>query len=389
MGRKRQGPVQLSGSTWYARLHVPLALRPVVQKTRLIKSLGTSNHSEALRRYSAAIKQLEQELVVLSQGETLSKMVDILRCDDNDLSDYEKATIALNTRELDETNATHLSVFEAIVQNKPLTPTWQHLLDAWIKDRNRTKARDLAESTLKSARLAVSLIEPLGLPKDLQKRDVRGWVDNQSCSATTTTQRFRLLSSIYQTALDLDLLEGSNPFNNVRVRAETREENKRRSFTDDELIILKANDSFLFDLVCVGMRPGEYSSRRNEDFDGDCILVRDNPALKWRTKTISSKRRVPVPSWFRLMPERMPRTNQIALQRQCRELLGDDLRISPHSARHTHIELARRCGADNLVVAELVGHGKATMGSRYGQYPDDVLKREASKIWDLIDCITR
>ena len=48
MGRKSHSPVRLNkGLTYYARLSVPLKLRALSGKTRLIRSLETTNHSIA------------------------------------------------------------------------------------------------------------------------------------------------------------------------------------------------------------------------------------------------------------------------------------------------------------------------------------------------------
>ena len=64
MGRRLAGPVKLpnSGDSWYARLTVKPSLRPVAGRTRLLRSLGTTEHSVALQRWPAAYKALEQEL---------------------------------------------------------------------------------------------------------------------------------------------------------------------------------------------------------------------------------------------------------------------------------------------------------------------------------------
>ena len=63
MGRRRKGPVQLNGGdTWYARLWVPEKDRKTASKGTLIRSLKTTNHSEALKRYGAAYAELEREL---------------------------------------------------------------------------------------------------------------------------------------------------------------------------------------------------------------------------------------------------------------------------------------------------------------------------------------
>jgi hypothetical protein len=73
MGRKSHGPVRLNnGLTYYARLSVPIKLRALAGKTRLIRSLETTNHSVALKRYGTVMQQLEQELDRLINGGTFN-----------------------------------------------------------------------------------------------------------------------------------------------------------------------------------------------------------------------------------------------------------------------------------------------------------------------------
>lgn len=77
MGRRRSGPVKLNGGdTWYVRLWVKPADVAAAGKKRLIQSLKTTDHSEALKRYGAAYAALEEELQTLLKPETLRDRVE-------------------------------------------------------------------------------------------------------------------------------------------------------------------------------------------------------------------------------------------------------------------------------------------------------------------------
>ena len=63
MGRHRNGPVRLNGDhTWYVRLWVKPEQVAQAGKKTLIRSLKTTDHSEALKTYGAAYASLEREL---------------------------------------------------------------------------------------------------------------------------------------------------------------------------------------------------------------------------------------------------------------------------------------------------------------------------------------
>ena len=72
MGRRRKGPVRLNGGdTWYVCLWVKPSDVAKIGKKTLIRSLKTTDHSEALKRYGAAYTDLEQELEALLVGPDL------------------------------------------------------------------------------------------------------------------------------------------------------------------------------------------------------------------------------------------------------------------------------------------------------------------------------
>ena len=136
----------------------------------------------------------------------------------------------------------------------------------------------------------------------------------------------------------------------------------------------------VFQLCLTGLRAGEFFTREISDIEGNFLVVDKKPDFDWRPKTLSSVRRVAIPSEFILKP--------LGKKYQCgiRDL-GLDLRrfiddpTAPlHSSRHTFITLARRAGCNDSVVEALTGHRKKE-GSRsaqmYGEFDDHVLLGKA------------
>ena len=64
-----------------------------------------------------------------------------------------------------------------------------------------------------------------------------------------------------------------------------------------------------------------------------------------------------------------------------------DKAATPHSGRHTFYSLARRADVDLSVLTALTGHASketSRVAQSYGLFKDEVLIREASKVWELI-----
>ena len=395
LGRKSHGPVRLNGgATYYARLTIPIKLRARAGKTRLIRSLETSNHSEALKRYGTVIAQLEEELKCLLRGESLQQRVDNWnQYETNDVGGYpqteaEIAEGVLSVSELDPANPLHEEVYNAIRTGKPVAINWDELIEIWIKERNRVKQRNLSPASIAGAREAVKEFRKYtDYPSKVTKQLIRKYMDEHPASPVTVQTRCSYLSALIQCGISIDKLEGINPFSLVQYNAQTKTEDKRKAFSDDQLRELYKENSFLFMLCLTGMRPGEYCSRRSKDLIDNVISVTNEPDIPWTTKNNSSIRRVPRPENFCLMKQSIRIiTKMIYLQKEVRKRYSDK-RLTPHSGRHTFIELSRRAGCDPRVIDAITGHAKKTTSSTYGDYPDEVLTREIEKVWAYIDGI--
>lgn len=140
MGRRLAGPVKLrnSGESWYARLTVKPAERPLVGRSRLIRSLGTSDHSIALQRWPKAYQALQQELeqrIQKARSGELVRRQEIrerirLVWDDDQLAPAEVVEIVTGEKLTDPQEASPLfrQAFTAYTKRRELTYSWDELV---------------------------------------------------------------------------------------------------------------------------------------------------------------------------------------------------------------------------------------------------------------------
>ena len=384
MGRRLKGPVQLNNSpTWFARLTVPPKDRAAAGKTRLIRSLETTDHAVALRRWGPMMSHLENELRLLLAGNSARQVIELNR--GSVFLDDGEALPATEIASILGIENDSLAV-ESLITGKALPTTWEELLQHWARVKARSKARPLAPRTIKAAELAVGRIKMICPPHELKKESLRLFIRQleATLAPTSVRQQFNLIQSIYRTALAEDLVDGSDPFALITYAATTPQAQQRRAFTDDELRLL--NDELLL-LAMTGLRCGELSHSGPTDVDAGFLVIQDKTG--WRSKSISSQRRVPIPPGFTLKRYQNANGAEQKWRKQIRNLF-DDRKLTVHSCRHTYMTLSRRAGCDPRIVEQLVGHA-ATTGSRstaaYGAWPDAVLLNEAEKVWHLVHTI--
>ena len=168
MGRRRVGPFRLNGGdTWYVRLWVKPEQVAQAGKKTLIRSLKTTDHSEALKRYGAAYAALERELQGLLGAEGLRSRVESareheIRPRDHALTPFELAEIFLG--DFSPQDPTHQEVYEAFETGKPLSLSWQKALEVHLKVSNRTRPQPLASSTIYKYKQAVAFFSHMLLP---------------------------------------------------------------------------------------------------------------------------------------------------------------------------------------------------------------------------------
>lgn len=396
MGRLKTGPVRLNnGQTWYCRLFVPKPLRERAGKTRLVRSLETTEHTEALKRYGPCLRSLEDELRALLAGEAYRRAVSdwsgpYLEATDIDATDATQQF--LGVKDLDPGNPQHVEVFTAIQNATPISITWEEAIDLWIRVRNRGRARPLADGSVQAAVTAIDQIRKFGDPATLTKAKIREYIAEMEVhySSMTVATRFRMIQGVMNILMQEDKIE-TNPFLSVTYTATRDKEEEKRAYTDEELILVKSHLPLCYQMVLTGLRPGELASRLDKDIDGDMLVIDDQPCWNWRPKTLSSYRRVPIYPSFRLdYTKRRVNRRRSAYSEDLRKLIKDPL-CTPHSGRHTFYELSRRADCNPQVIEVIAGHAKkegSRSAAKYGGMPDTVLKREIQKVWDLAESIT-
>lgn len=389
MGRRRQGPVQLNkGDTWYVRLTVPPALRQKAGKARLIRSLGTTSHSIALSRYGAAYTELEKELQILVNGpvfrdrvaggeEDHSKgvMTDLQHNPKDVLSAKELTEIQLGS--FDPSNPLHLHVFNYYDKGTDLPMSWNEAVDLWVEVKSRESTRPPSPGSIAKAKRDCLTFSAYAQPSEITNDILDKFVSDQEklIKPGSVKDKLKSLSAVLTVLVKKRKINTNIVLNYSYVVGKT---SNKRAFTDDELRLVAKKCSPCLMLALTGMRPGELE---HGELDGDVLVVIDDENSKWRPKTLSSYRRVPLPANFVF-----PKTTARTWRDNIRKLISDKT-VTPHSGRHTFIEVARRAGADMSIVEEICGHGSTTGSTSqkgYGAFPDEVLRRESSKIWDFI-----
>ena len=407
MGRRRKGPVQLNGGdTWYARLWVPEKDRKTVGKGTLIRSLKTTSHAEALKRYGGVYTALEQELKNLLKPKGLDGLrqaVEAVRGDDTfsagELLEIVASDLLPSPASVpeDQNNPLLDQVYKALSTGQQIPLNWQEAIELWVTTRNREKARPLTGKTIRALQRSVESIQAFGQPTDISKDSVRSWIKQRELHKQPISVKadFKLLQGLFTVLLKADHVS-LNPFQAVGYTVAESLDAGKREFTDEELKIIKVECPEVFMMCLTSLRPGEFASRLPADLDGDMLIIDEQPSLMissnehWRPKTLSSYRRVPVPSDY-VSPDlkRTYKTRMVHSRGKIQSLFGDPL-CTPHSGRHTFYSLSRRAGLDRQISENIAGHA-SSIGSKtaknYGSFSDDVLKREAVKLWKFVQDI--
>ena len=400
MGRRLAGPVKLpnSGPNWYARLTVKPSLRPAAGCTRLLRSLGTTDHSIALQRWPAAYKALEQELQLRIRqsnadqqqlrAEIRSKLPLLWDCP-SELTTVEHAEHLTGERleHPDDASPLFVETWTALEAKRNLSLNWSELVELHAETIARRRGEALSQSWFKAARQAVSRVQQVTeTPDTITKEQIRALMDQlrtNGLSDKTISVQFGVLQSLIQTGMEEDKLTlAANPFRSVRFSAATKEEDRYLPFdlkTQLPLLLNETEHAWIFELLCTtGLRIGELLNRRQEDIQGQMLVI--GKTSDWKPKTKSSYRRIPIPLHLLghlkdLIPVSSPGAWEQRLRPQIRNLF-EDKQLVVHSCRHTFKSLARKVGMPSDVSDEIDGHKKkdvSTISDHYGDYPDDVL----------------
>ena len=233
----------------------------------------------------------------------------------------------------------------------------------------------------------MKFISRFGQPSQIDKQTVRNYIEQREIDVeeVTVASDLKILSALMDVLVSLDHVE-HNVFKDIKYNVGKK--SKRQAFTDEQIRLLSKIHKPAFLMIQTGMRPGELQwGTRDEENNVTVIKPVFNEKGKevWRPKSDSSHRRVILPPDYK-HPKYKYRQWVDSFRLEIK-----DFKWSLHSGRHTFIELSRRAGCEARVIEEYCGHGTktgSTSHAAYGQFPDEVLKREAGKVWVLIKEIT-
>ena len=395
VGRRKHGPRQLkSGGPFFAVLHIKQKDRPAVRKERLVRSLQTTDHSLALKRYAVALSQLEADLQALLKPQAFRERVECgresgLTGGNDPRAPLELARITLNGFNPEDPN--HDAVFQYCASGQPLPVAWDEALDLWLKEANRNRLEPVSAGTIPKVREAVEAFSHNGQPHQITKQIVRQWIDDmeEEYKPNSIKTKKGYLAAVFSALITNDRVNTSNPFKDVKYSVKTPLAEQRRSFTDEEIRLIHQKYPQVFWMIMTGLRSGEYFSRLYQDLHGQMLTIDRQPSkADWRPKTPSSYRRLPVPKDFELTPHKIMVSSKTTML--ARELSKDipDPTATVHSARHTFHSISRRANCNDSVIKAITGHAKkedSRVAQSYGLFADDVLLREAQKVWTFIE----
>ena len=343
---------------------------------------------------------MEQELQVRIQQshvDTQKLRVEIraklpLLWDGPNLEDFTNAELAehLTGERLDdpdEASPLFQETWVALEAKRTLSLNWPELVDLHAETIARRRGEPLSQSWFKAARQAVSrVLEVNESPDSITKEEIRALMEQlrtKGLSDKTISVQFGVLQSLIQTGMEEDKLTlAANPFRSVRFSASTKEQDRYLPFdlkTQLPVLLTEAEHAWIFELLCTtGLRIGELLNRRQQDIQGQMLVIGKTP--DWKPKTKSSYRMVPIPLHLLghlkdLIPVSSPGAWEQRLRPQIRNLF-DNKQLVIHSCRHTFKSIARKVGMPSDVSDEIDGHKKkdvSTISDHYGDYPDDVL----------------
>lgn len=422
MGRRR-GPRKKSngGPNWYACLTVPKELRAKAGKTELWRSLATANHSEATKRYGAAIEALEHELQALVTEPSLSELVEANRdceiiwgvpVESDGKTEYVESrevnpefVAELITERRADKEASFPLVLNALKNDEAMSLTWDELRSFYANARATKKGKSLSSSALFEVDKAIDQMRKHAeYPDLLTTRHCRAiykyFIEESGLKPKTIMSRLGMAKTMIKTGIKHEALKlQANPWDPVDFIVQDRPEDSYRPFTNDEvkeLFSRTTHPEAWYVLFGTALRIGELWSRDHSHLDGQMLRVVPTARQRNRLKTDTSIRRVPLNDkavhYFKsFFPyEKSKDSLQRYLRLELRQIGSWDDKLVIHSTRHTWKTWSRRVGMPIDVSDELDGHKKkitSDTSDGYGIYPDELLIEQNQKVWNYLDTL--
>ncbi|KGG25560.1 MULTISPECIES: tyrosine-type recombinase/integrase [unclassified Prochlorococcus] len=384
MPRAATGPRRIDSSGyWYA-------VKMIKGKRHHI-SLKTKIRSEALRRWPEA--QAELERIADPTKYKWFEPITYTELDPDTGKERVATTRAINLFNEEEVDLEVEEVVGGI--------NWDKAIEIAAKRHQRKRGGEVSKSWKENVEAGLRALPARAVkagPLSVKTADVREMVERmeaQGLSPLTIACRAsglsNLISSLIKGGFTDD--EFTNPFDRVDTSAASTRHLYKAKPEDYQYMWAQRGNlaprqrAILQLLIFSGVRIGE---ALNCTIETNKLIIR--PTLDWKPKNKASIREVPIPE------ELAERTKGILVKskgvvevhaqtfrRHFNKLRPHD-ELTPHSFRHGYRTAARLAGAEEFTVERILGHfAGSQMSMTYGQYPEELLRREAEKVWKVLD----
>ncbi|UVC09115.1 hypothetical protein IHQ71_00295 [Rhizobium sp. TH2] len=421
------------GDFFQYRRSVAPRLRPIVGQTEWVKSLRTSDSSEAAIVFANFHRKIEA-LIKSCEGGMLHDFSDIERLKKlaRDLGLTTVDTSAIQSAHVDV--ATLTSALEAVVRNVIISMDWhaptrtqvsalastvrtmvtfrevaewyeEHTRDRWTSkhtSRDREKYYKPIYAAISDFEIVIPNANFLSLTrKDVQK--FRGYmiskVEAGEIKPHTVNKKFMNLRKMTSAYLKDELadLDKANPFDGVKLK-DTRK-GKRPPFTAIEMASVKihlgtsASNDELLAINFIGMETGATCKELCLLTQSDIHLTGEIPYIRiaeneFRDQVKSGGARhrdVPLLNdalkWAKRFPDGFPRYRRTngseAVSAASNKLLAAVTDKTFYSYRHTMADKLRNSGCSDSLKDAILGHTTPGMGAHYGEGFSLAMKRDA------------
>ena len=364
MPRAATGPRRIDQSgTFYAV--------KVIGGKRHTISLGTKIKSEALRKWPQAQAQLE----ALSEQHKLQEGGISL------ITEFDPATGA--SRQVSEWNT---NITQTVEEEDPDVITWAKAEEVSARRYMRRRGKEVSRSWRYQILNALRHLD-VKYPLDVKPKDVRQMVERmeqQNYKASTIAQRCSALSGLIDGLIKGGFTEDDfiNAFERVDTAGISTDSFYKAQPKDYQWVSgverCKQGDSrqltTLLVLINTGARISEIIGGTYED---GWLIIKQG-------KNRASVRAVPLPDSLASTKQEDIATSIDSFRRWFNKHRPHK-ELTPHSYRHGFKSAARMAQADEITVERLLGHTIPKMAMIYGEFPKDVLRREAVKVGAVIE----
>ena len=386
MGRQRIGPRKIHGPNglWFA------VYRTDDGKTYR-ESLGTRDHSKALKTWPTAFQRLKDKANGVKpswtpepaqQAKTKYKENDDV-LDPQDLATdlTGKKEYSSETGELTDQQSEELAMFIASKGSMPLS--WEQAFEIHNKRIGTKRGRPITEKTKEAQEIARRAVDVP--PLSFTVRDVQEYVqrlEDQELSANTISQRHGMMRAVIGSLIKKGHLV-MNVWDQVECIAAPGESHK--TATPEECKALwEQGNWFIRIYLYTGLRENELTSRHQQHVDGRWLLINEyDEPKKYRLKNRNSVRDLLLPDWC---PPVMPSQKEIpGATTTWRKIKAITPECNIHSLRNAYREALRVAQVPTELAERILGHAHKRQVGTYSVFSREAVEPAMRAAWEVMD----